>query len=53
VNICLVFGYAQKSNGRIEEQTEDRCRKALLLYQNGMIKKIYLTVSARRMKKKI
>lgn len=41
----LILGYGQRKNGRIDEQTEDRCRKALRLYQNRKVEKIYLTVS--------
>jgi vancomycin permeability regulator SanA len=41
-----VFGYGQKLDGNIDEQTQDRCRKALSQYRKGLIKKIYLTVSA-------
>ena len=43
---CLVLGYGQRENGRIDEQTEDRCQKALRMYRDGKIRKIYLTVSA-------
>lgn len=43
---CLILGYGQRENGRIDEQTEDRCRRALWLYRNRKIEKIYLTVSA-------
>jgi len=43
---CLILGYGQRENGRIDEQIEDRCRKALRMYRNGKIEKIYLTVSA-------
>ena len=43
---CLILGYGQKKDGAIDEQTEDRCRKALRMYREGKIEKIYLTVFA-------
>lgn len=42
----LILGYGQKKDGTIDEQTENRCQKALRLYRKGKIQKIYLTVSA-------
>lgn len=46
LTIGLVYGYGQKANGSIDEQTEGRCEKALELYRQGKIQKIFLTVSA-------
>jgi vancomycin permeability regulator SanA len=43
---AIVFGYGQKQNGKIDEQTKDRCQRAVWLYIIGKIEKIYLTVSA-------
>ncbi len=43
---ALVFGYGQKRDGSIDEQTQNRCEKAVQLYRQGKIQKIYLTVSA-------
>lgn len=42
----LVFGYGQKRDGSIDEQTQNRCEKAVQLYRQSKIQKIYLTVSA-------
>ena len=41
---ALVFGYGQWPSGWIDWQTQNRCRKAVILYQRGEIEKIYLTV---------
>jgi len=46
LNVALVFGYGQKDDGEIDEQTRDRCFKAAELYHKGEIRMIYLTVSA-------
>jgi vancomycin permeability regulator SanA len=43
---ALVFGYGQKANGDIDEQTKNRCDKAIVLYKQGTIERIFLTVSA-------
>ncbi|MCI0565731.1 YdcF family protein [bacterium] len=42
---ALVFGYGQKENGLIDEQTEGRCEKAALLYKARRVRKIYVTAS--------
>lgn len=42
----LVFGYGQKRDGSLSDQTADRCLKAIELYRRGMVSAIYLTVSA-------
>lgn len=46
MRIALVFGYGQKPDGSIDEQTKNRCDKAVKLYHRRKIRKIYLTVSA-------
>jgi len=46
VRTALVFGYGQKTDGEINEQTRDRCNKAISLYHEKRIGKVYLTVSA-------
>lgn len=46
MDIALIFGYGQKKDGSIDEQTMDRCQKAIRMYHDGRIKKIFLTVSA-------
>lgn len=51
MNIALVFGYGQKADGSIDEQTTDRCNKAVCLYRSGQIDIIYLTVSAEKSQK--
>lgn len=43
---ALVFGYGQKKNGDIDEQTQNRCDKTIALHKQGTIGKIFLTVSA-------
>jgi vancomycin permeability regulator SanA len=44
--VALVFGYGQKHDGKIDEQTRDRCEAGAKLYRQGKVEKIYLTVSA-------
>lgn len=48
IHYGLVFGYGQKQDGQIDGQTMDRCRKAIKLYRQGRIQKVYLTVSAEK-----
>jgi uncharacterized SAM-binding protein YcdF (DUF218 family) len=45
---ALVFGYAQKEDGSLDDQTKDRCLKGAELYKKGKVGKIYLTVSAEK-----
>lgn len=42
---ALVFGYGQKMNGEIDEQTRNRCEKAVKLYRQGKIQTLYLTAA--------
>ena len=46
--LCLVYGYGQKSDGRIDEQTQARCEKVLDLYKRNKIDRIFITVAARK-----
>lgn len=43
---ALVFGYGQTKDGEIDKQTKNRCEKAIQLYRDEKILKVYLTVSA-------
>lgn len=42
----LVLGYGQTETGCIDEQTKDRCKKAIEIYRAGGVSMIHLTASA-------
>lgn len=45
---ALIFGYGQKSDGSLDNQTRDRCIRGVRLYLDGKVSSIYLTVSAEK-----
>lgn len=47
---ALVFGYGQLDNGEIDDQTKNRCDKAVKLYGQEKIGHIYLTTASRKRK---
>lgn len=47
---ALVLGYGQLGNGEIDDQTKNRCDKAVKLYRQGKIGHIYLTTASRKRK---